>query len=108
MIRMTPGSYHPLIWRVSRSSTRARRAAISVSAVAVIASRFAYRPRGRRSMTATYQRPTSLLAQSPGRRTSGMADASDAEESAQDLEAGGVSRPLGAKVVESHSPSDPA
>jgi hypothetical protein len=43
----------------STSATRATRAAISVTPVAVIVSRFAYRPRGRRSMTATYQTPTS-------------------------------------------------
>ena len=59
LIRVTPGSYCPLTWRASRSSTRARRAAIPVAPVAVIASRFASRPPGRRSMTATCQRATS-------------------------------------------------
>ncbi len=59
MSRLTQRSSHPRRCRASRSATRAWRAASSVSPVAVIASRFAYHQRGRRSMAATCQSATS-------------------------------------------------
>ena len=58
LCRMTIAAYSPLI-RASTSATSAFRAAISVAPVAVMASRCACRPRGRRSTAATCQSATS-------------------------------------------------
>jgi len=58
-LRMTPYAQRPLVCRASSSAARASSAPTSVTPVAVIASRFACRPRGRRSTAVTCQRSPS-------------------------------------------------